>query len=535
MTLGEDPGGPRDEGFAFEPRPIGGAPGAGGRRADRLRAWLVVGGAASLVAGALLGGVVDDRGPRSDRPAADVTRGEPRPSAEPRRLATAMPQLVVEDPTRPPSGRVLTLTDGYRWLDLASGSFGDLLPMSMPTERLPDGTFLCACLDAPWSPGDQVMTLRVARLDADGRRLGESGSISFRGVRDGPPSSNVVSVGRTFSDAGDALFAAAAARTASGAWTFELATLPVESGRAERLALGEIGGEPEIRYVAPPLVSVSYDGRYIVVAATIQRGSFRNPQPLERAHWLVRLEKGSPAAAEPYELPPPPAGHERCIAEGFVDTRVYADVCSAVDPESGALVPTVRRVGIDGRIISEVPLSPRPMISANVLVDRTTRSIYAWDPDGHTAYVVDGRTGELVSGGVPAGVLASVGAVNPPDRHFLLNSTQSFVLSPDRSRLYALGAAGGAIDRGPSSTGIWAFDAETLDWIDRWAPVTNYAALGISDDGRRLFASGLSGVTAEGLPSAAEASVTVHDADDGEVIVVAGRLGENFTVRFPPG
>lgn len=63
--------------------------------------------------------------------------------------------------------------------------------MSVPFERLPDGTFLCACIDSPWSPGDQVTTLHVERFEADGRRLGESRSISFSGVRDGAPSSNV--------------------------------------------------------------------------------------------------------------------------------------------------------------------------------------------------------------------------------------------------------------------------------------------------------------------------------------------------------
>jgi hypothetical protein len=207
----------------------------------------------------------------------------------------------------------------------------------------------------------------------------------------------------------------------------------------------------------------------------------------------------------------------------------------APDPDTGVLVPTVRRFGLDGRLLSTVSLSPRPLISANVLLDRPSRSIYAWDPDGHILYRVDGRDGSLSSAAVPGGVLAVAGGTNPPDRHFLLNSTQTFVLSPDRSRLYAIGATGGAIDRAPGSTGIWVFDARRLDWLEHWEPATNYAALAISEDGERLFAAGLAGVTAEGRPSAAEASVTVHDASDGSVEVVAGRLGWNFTIGFAEG
>jgi hypothetical protein len=98
-----------------------------------------------------------------------------------------------------------------------------------------------------------------------------------------------------------------------------------------------------------------------------------------------------------------------------------------------------------------------------------------------------------------------------------------------------------SVSAGPvvASTGVWVFDALTLDVIARWAPATMYDELGLTPDGRFVLASGLEGLSPDGTLADWAGSLTIHDARTGQVveqvgdIVGPGGFGVEFLVPGP--
>jgi hypothetical protein len=202
---------------------------------------------------------------------------------------------------------------------------------------------------------------------------------------------------------------------------------------------------------------------------------------------------------------------------------------------------TLRRIGSDGKVLGDTDV-----VSSGEGGTSTTSSdgstAWFWEPTTRTLTRVDLRTGQATSATAPAPPtssrsdwLAAIGRWIAPSARAKVFLDPGIVLSPDGSRIYALG-----IDSEPSgrpfggSSGIYVFDATTLALLDHWPPVADYVSIAISRDGRSVFAAGAPGVDATGQPAPFEASVTVHDATSGAVVVLAGRLGyESLTFRDP--
>src|SRR4029077_12109176 len=94
--------------------------------------------------------------------------------------------------------------------------------------------------------------------------------------------------------------------------------------------------------------------------------------------------------------------------------------------------------------------------------------------------------------------------------------------------LYAVGAqAGIGTGRtGPllASTGIWAFDAQTLGLVAHWTAAAMYDQVGVSPDGRYVLAVGLEGMTADGRLADWDSSLVIHDVRDGRAVEQIGHL-----------
>jgi hypothetical protein len=79
---------------------------------------------------------------------------------------------------------------------------------------------------------------------------------------------------------------------------------------------------------------------------------------------------------------------------------------------------------------------------------------------------------------------------------------------------------------------VVAFDAEHMTALGRWPATADYVSIAVSADGDSVYAAGMPGVDAAGEQTRQPASITVFDATDGTIRLLAGDLGsEMFT--FP--
>jgi hypothetical protein len=82
------------------------------------------------------------------------------------------------------------------------------------------------------------------------------------------------------------------------------------------------------------------------------------------------------------------------------------------------------------------------------------------------------------------------------------------------------------------SAGVFVFDATSLAPIGHWAPTADFVSIAISRDGRSVYAAGAPDTGADGRDTGQPSSITVFDAADGTVRLVAGQLGQS-TLTFP--
>jgi hypothetical protein len=166
-------------------------------------------------------------------------------------------------------------------------------------------------------------------------------------------------------------------------------------------------------------------------------------------------------------------------------------------------------------------------------------SLFAWNPVAAVLTRVDLASGESTTAQGPTkaalerGPLAALGdwlAPTAAAKTFLLGG---MVVSPDGSRVYALGIGNPASERDSGgSTGIYAFDAAAMTSLGRWQPTADFVSLAVSRDGRFVYAAGLPGVDASGKSQTQQAaSITVFDASDGSLRLIAGALGRG-TITF---
>jgi hypothetical protein len=104
----------------------------------------------------------------------------------------------------------------------------------------------------------------------------------------------------------------------------------------------------------------------------------------------------------------------------------------------------------------------------------------------------------------------------------------------DGSRIYAIGVdLGRPISDGlPASTGVLVFETERLEQVDAWAPTADFVSIAMSADGRFVYAAGAPHVDAAGRGTGQRASITVFDAEDGSIRLIAGQVS-SLLLLFP--
>jgi hypothetical protein len=292
------------------------------------------------------------------------------------------------------------------------------------------------------------------------------------------------------------------------------------------------GGTPDGIYAWAIQVAVAPDGGHAFV--TVARSEVRGDQWTGRnLEWLVPIVDDRAADPSPLSQEARLAVERWCVGRAaFLDADLIVQLCGPPPGPSEASFWSVRRVTVDGRSLGDLPVGAAQTDGGSVaatIVDRGRRSVVMWDPFRHLVSRVDVDDGRVHEGVVSESLLP--GDRSPGGRGWI-GVEPGIVASVDGTRLYALGLSTGPSDVG-TSTGVWVFDAETLELLDHWEPRALLTSLAVSADGRFVYASGAAGYDVDGRQNSRwPASVTVYDATTGEIVVLYGSVGDGQWLSF---
>ncbi|MFL5683891.1 MAG: YncE family protein, partial [Chloroflexota bacterium] len=190
----------------------------------------------------------------------------------------------------------------------------------------------------------------------------------------------------------------------------------------------------------------------------------------------------------------------------------------------------VEREHRDGSLIDRTPI-PGTAAGPEGLptITRQGDQLYMWDPratalsrfDLTTAGVESATATAVVAPAGPLDAMAALGrglgrwiAPQALAKTFL---DPGLVVSPDGTRVYALGIDENGPNGESGSRGVFVFDAKTLGSLGHWTATADFVSLAISGDGRFLYVAGQPGRDAAGAEVSTGASVTVFDTRNGAV------------------
>ena len=532
------------------------------------RGWsssLVAAGLVGFVAvGIALGTVFDGGVPAQPAPAVGpLAAPAVSPAATRRLIPTPRPQL----PPLPtvqviggeiPTERRLVYANGLQVLDLATG---ELTTPGRPYEdivlSLGEPEVVCICVIRQPPVGDAMsssVVLRFERLATSGVSILERELATIDGIVEVPGVGPGFVMAAILTNDDRSLFVLTAARrppiwnlelhqvdTATGELIGttvlgELATDPGQpqpSPSAESPSAQPYGGTPDGLYVWANSLTMSPDGT--LLAVTIVYSEVRADEWTNKnRELLVPLTSGRPGTATAIETHAEVRPNEWCIGPPeFVDNDLIVQVCTAPDGPRGGGSLFVRRVTTAGTSIGDLALQATPTedyYQLAIALDRARRAIVAWNPVLHSMSRVSLDDGAVIARELAR---AMVPEAAPSNSRGYIGTDPGLVLSPDGQRLFAIGIGPGPGDGG-TPTGVWVFDAESLNLIDHWPPRAMLTSLGVSVDGRFVYAAGANGFDVEGNQASWPASVTVYDALTGEIQVIYGAVTGDGWLSFRP-
>ena len=507
-----------------------------GRMGQAATAALVLTLAAALVAVYLTG-------PRPNAgQSPNPTSGHgPTPGA----AASPLPKLFLGGDLPTPSSVVVQLAQmNYAVVDLASGTLGSALTVSTwgsQIHRSPAGQLECLCTSADgYAQGNYThMTVSLDRFDAAGSVVSRTVVLDVTGQPDprGATADQTghVSAATTFSADGRYAYVGWSAR-AHPIWTSGIVVVDLDAGAiVQRLDLPEkADGSGDSRtYVDAPRVVGTAGGRVVIdrngyTFAAAGANSYHTSSDV----YLAALSGGS--LGDPVALAlGTGCGNDVTLAGGLTDGGLWL---SCVTYGSVGL-NVIRRIKPDLSLAGDTSLSSAPVEGATTILSSDGTLLFAWNPSSLTLTRVDLATGETATGQAPrasvaADPLTALGRWLAPSAAAKSILQAGIAISPDGSRIYALGIDGNPAGEGfVGSAGVLVFDARTLAPIGRWAPTADLDSIAVSADGTLVYAAGAPDVDAAGVQTNQQASITVFDAADGTIRLIAGQLG-HATLTF---
>ena len=470
------------------------------------------------------------------------------PSGSPKVQATALPKLFVSgDEPNPSVLMVRTERGDFARVDLTTGTInGPLTGRSSSSEiRLEDGgSILCLCVAESGSIGGQPTdsTVTLDRYDARGKLSSSTPIEQFSGEPD-PRDESVFIPDRpahvltsiTFSDDGRYGFVGWSVR-AHPVWQSGIVVVALSTGTiASRLSLPDEndGADNTRRVVGAPTVVGSIGAGSTLIA----RGWYEfSPAVSQEAFYTFENDvfRAGFAAGTFGDLTPVPNANDcgdKVIRAGALSGDGFWLACTS----GGVRQTIVRRLAADGTLLGDARVVGREGIDTDpTAISADGTYLYVWDPSTATLTRVEVATGDestgMAVGAVRDGPLSAFGRWLAPTvvaKSFLRGA---LAISPDGTRVYAIGVKEGATSHDTAgSSGVFVFDAATMEPLDAWKPTADYVSLAVSPDGKLVYAAGLPGVDATGQSlGSQQASITVFDTSDGSIRLIAGRLGVDY-------
>lgn len=513
-----------------------------------------------VLVGVVLGRSFSDDGPPQSRalivsssaPSAAV-HTTPGPTLTPLPMASPLPTMEILG-GHLPTERRLVYANGLQVLDLATGTLEPTV-QSLYDQMWPIGPdqLVCACLLGGIAGGDTAAprSVRFGRFELTGALIAERDLLSFDGVVAVPDMTDGFNVVSTVSADESRLYVLTVARRPP-VWSIDLYEVNVETGEiVAQTSLGRVpvdlgtpssspspspavrGATPDGTYLWASALTAASDGR--TVYASVQSMEYRSGVRAARnREWMVPVRGSHLGGAIRIKAAAGLKSDDWCVnSPTSVDSVVFVQVCAP----GGALEPGetyyLRRLTTAGESLGDVPIAGMPVsqqYSSMAIVDVPARAMFIWDPGRHALARIGIDDGVVELSIVPDSMLAGA---SQPDGPSGVGASPALVMSPDGKRLYALGMLPDSFAPAGRSTGIWVFDARTLDLLDHWEPRALLNSLAVSADGRFVYAAGVPGFDAGGRETPWPASVTVYDATTGEIQVLHGAVSRDSFVTFP--
>jgi hypothetical protein len=472
-------------------------------------------------------------------PTTAVVQGEPMATALPLREWFSGPAAPIDD--------VLVVAGSVRWLRLASGRLTDEA-LARPDRgdlllREARGGSVCLCWQPSGTESGDPTALQLVRVGADLRDRARSTVIALNGLDLAGRPNGATQVALEPSPDGRLVYLARAIRSATQ-WQVTLDVIDLDRAAiVDTLDLIPIpqSDRSEVSAVQPPTLRIAPDGRHALVMTAIERDT-PGSSAARRHAWIIELDGPALGPITPADaIADPPL--EDCAWIAFVEPEIIAEGCYRTSSTSPSF--EIRRYDLGGQDLGSAAGVPTTPELYEPLLDVTNGVAYGWDPVVHALLATDLVRGDwrgsdqvaTADRDDPAAVL--IEAARPPPG---LPTTWSYgrpatetsrertlVGSPDGRLLFAIGIG----SEPESSSGVWVFDAQTLQLLERWPALAAYSSLALLEDGRWLAAIGRPGLTATGGPADWGTSVTIHDTTTGRPILRIGDLLTDDRVTFP--
>ena len=475
------------------------------------------------------------------------------PSASLLPAGSPLPQLVLGGALPTPSTVMLHTEGGYQLADLSTGFLGAPVigqqtgPSAVFTR--PGGGWVCICGTwtqlAAGSPNGLRLTLLP--VGADGMAGDSQPLKDLAGSYDdtAPTADQPQLVDATIVASPDGRYALIgwSERHGIAGWvigvdTLDLATLAVVASAS--IPLSEpmvVDGRARVRVAPTASLSPRGDALMLTSFWYLDDPNTATP-PTGTDHWVAPYHDGLVGGVpSPVGLAFATAGSSEdasCIEfdAGLIDSTSYYTYCRT----AGNRWELARRSVDGGTVLGTTELPATVNTDGLALTTRTDDALFIWSPVARSMTRVDLATGEVMTGqgetaAAPDGVIdrlaglgRQVGRLLAPSALAKILIEPGVVVDQATHRIFALGVGGE--DGAGGSTGVDAFDTETLASVGHWAPTADFSSIAISGDGTAVYAASMGGVAADGSEFPGNgASVTVFDSAGGQVRVLAGKLG----------